>query len=280
MPATDPGILMLAPANIAVSAPLVDPTAISVVAPNPTPAIPTPAIPTPAIPNSVSAEPTAESVQAEATPSVVAPTDQASPSDDVTADTLKTKSEWRPLFDGKELGEWKKTKFGGEGAVDIEDGQISMDYGQYMTGLTHSGKDLPKNNYELELEAKRVDGGDFFCGLTFPVEKSHTSFVVGGWGGSVVGISSIDDMDASENPTTGYKVFKNGEWYKIRVRVTKGRLQAWINDSNFVDEELTADRLSTRIEMERCHPLGICCFDTQAAFRNIRIREVSEPAEK
>ena len=62
--------------------------------------------------------------------------------------------------------------------------------------------------------------------------------------------------------------------------MTKGRLQAWINDEEFVDDEITSDRLSTRIEMDRSQPLGIACFDTQAAIRNIRIREVTGPAEK
>ena len=187
---------------------------------------------------------------------------------------------WKSLFDGKQLGDWKPTRFGGEGEVSIKDKQIKCDYGQYMTGVTYSGKGLPTNNYELELEAIREDGSDFFCGLTFPVDKSHASFIIGGWGGSVVGISSIDDMDASENNTTGYKVFKNGQWYKIRVRVTPNRLQAWINDEMFVDEDVDGERLSTRIEVDRSKPLGVCCFDTQAAFRNIRMRKVTEPAKK
>lgn len=192
----------------------------------------------------------------------------------------KTNEEvWTSLFDGKSLGEWKSTEFGGEGEVDIKDGRIRCDFGQYMTGVTHSGKDIPTNNYEIELEAMREDGFDFFCGLTFPVDKNHASFIVGGWGGSVTGISSIDGMDASENSTTGYKVFKNKQWYKVRVRVTPGRLQTWVDDENFVDEEVTSDRLSTRIEVDRNKPLGIACFDTQASFRNIRIRKVTEPAQ-
>ena len=167
-----------------------------------------------------------------------------------------------------------------EGGVEVEDGQIKLDFGQYMTGVTHSGKDLPKNNYEIELEAMREDGSDFFCGLTFPVDDKHASFICGGWGGSLIGVSSIDGMDASENSTTGYMTFENKKWYKVRLRVTKDRLQAWIDNEILVDEEVESDRLSTRIEMDRCQPLGIACFDTQAAIRNIRIREVTGPEEK
>jgi hypothetical protein len=47
-------------------------------------------------------------------------------------------------------------------------------------------------NYEIKLEAKKVTGNDFFCGMTFPVGDSFCSFIVGGWGGPVVGLSSID----------------------------------------------------------------------------------------
>ena len=44
--------------------------------------------------------------------------------------------------------------------------------------------------------------------------------LLGGWGGGVVGISSIDTMDASENETTKYRQFVTDRWYKVRLRVT------------------------------------------------------------
>ena len=211
--------------------------------------------------------------------SVAEPVEATAEAKDVAEEKQGAEGEWTSLFDGKSLGHWKSTNFGGEGEVEVKNGVIMCDYGQYMTGITHSGRDLPKNNYEIELEARRDDGFDFFCGITFPVDDSHASFITGGWGGSVTGISSIDDMDASENNTTGYSVFKNKQWYKIRIRVTPGHLQAWIDDENYVNEEVTADRLSTRIEVDRSKPLGIACFDTQASYRNIRIRKVDGPAE-
>lgn len=197
------------------------------------------------------------------------------PGDTSSPDDVK----WRSLFNGNTLGDWKSTEFGGEGEVFVEDGSIHCEFGQYLTGVTYEGKDLPTNNYEIELEASRQDGFDFFCGLTFPINDSHVTFVVGGWGGSVVGISSIDDMDASENDTTAYMVFKNKQWYKIRVRVTTDRIQTWIDDKVVVDRDVKESRLSTRIEVDASKPLGLAAFDTHAAYRNIRIREVSEAAE-
>ncbi len=95
------------------------------------------------------------------------------------------------LFDGKSLDGWKKTNFGGEGDVEVIDGQIILSMGYPMTGVTLAGGNLPTRNYEISLEAKRIEGTDFFCGLTFPVNDSHCSLIAGGWGGTLVGLSCI-----------------------------------------------------------------------------------------
>src|SRR4051794_39749719 len=84
-------------------------------------------------------------------------------------DADKDGRNWKPLFDGKSLKNWKSTNFGGEGEVSVEDGAIVMERGSNMTGVTYDGKDFPKTNYELTLEAKRTQGLDFFCTTTFPV---------------------------------------------------------------------------------------------------------------
>src|SRR5687768_11202309 len=76
---------------------------------------------------------------------------------------------WKSLFDGKTLTNWKSTNFGGEADVEVKDGAIIMEQGSDMTGVTYSGKDFPKLDYEFTLEGKRVKGGDFFCTTTFPV---------------------------------------------------------------------------------------------------------------
>src|SRR5688500_18980968 len=72
---------------------------------------------------------------------------------------------WTSLFDGRSLKGWKSTEFGGEGEVKVEDGAIVMELGQDMTGITWAGKEPPpKTNYEIAMEAARLDGSDFFCG--------------------------------------------------------------------------------------------------------------------
>ena len=182
---------------------------------------------------------------------------------------------WRSLFDGKTLTGWKVTNFGGEGEVTVEDACIVMDMGSSLTGVTYKGE-LPTTNYEVSLEAKRLDGIDFFCGLTFPVEKSHCSFIVGGWAGTVVGLSSIDGMDASSNETSRFMSFKNDRWYRIRVQVRPERIQAWIDDEQVVNLDIQGRKISTRIEVDLSKPLGIAAWETRAALRNIRIRELGK----
>lgn len=182
-------------------------------------------------------------------------------------------SAWQPLFDGETLDSWKSTQFGGEGDVHVERGAIHLEFGSPLTGITYT-QPFPRVNYEVELEARRIDGIDFFCALTFPVDDAYCSFVVGGWAGSVVGLSSIDGKDASENDTTRYMNFETGRWYRIRLRVTPVAIQAWIDDQQVVDQPRANHKISTRNEVSLSAPLGIATFETRAALRKLRFREL------
>jgi hypothetical protein len=203
---------------------------------------------------------------------------------DAYADEPPTKGEaktpkvkWTALFDGKTLKDWERTNFGGEGEVAVEDGAIVMQSGGPITGVHYKGKQkLPTTNYELTLEAMKARGDDFFCGLTFPVDKSFCSFIVGGWAGGIVGISSIDGMDASENETTRFQNFKQKQWYKIRVRVTKDRVQCWIDKDSLVDVDVKGRKLDVRPEVDLSKPLGICAFETVSKLRHIQVRQLTE----
>jgi hypothetical protein len=185
---------------------------------------------------------------------------------------------WHSLFDGKTLGPWKSTEFGGEGDVLVKDGAIALEFGASLTGVTldptalPAGQALPRSNYELRLEAQRVDGTDFFCGLTFPVKDAYCSLIVGGWGGTLVGLSSIDGEDASENKTRLSRAFKKATWYRIAVRVTDERIQAWIDGEPVIDQELKGRSVTIRPEVSLSKPLGICTWETRALLRNLEWR--------
>jgi len=184
---------------------------------------------------------------------------------------------WKNLFDGKTLDNWKVPAFGGEGEVKVTDGAIVMAMGNNMTGVTYTGT-VPRIDYELTLEGKRISGNDFFATTTFPVGKDPCSFVTGGWGGTVIGLSCIDFYDASDNATTKFSDFKTGQWYRFRIRVTKAKIEVWVDGDKVVDQAVPGHKISIRDEVDLNQPLGLATYSTEGAVRNIRLRQL-RPAE-
>jgi hypothetical protein len=182
------------------------------------------------------------------------------------------------MFNDSNLAGWTETPFAGRGETECRFGLMVLNMGDPFTGLNYTNE-FPTLNYEIALEAMRVMGSDFFCGLTVPVGDSFCTLVVGGWGGSVVGISSLDGLDASENETTKYEAFESGRWYRIRLRVTRDRIEAWINQEKLVNVVTTAKKISLRPgEIELSKPVGLAVWQTTAALRNIQVRRVDQPA--
>ncbi len=186
---------------------------------------------------------------------------------------------WRSLYDGSSLNGWHVTNFGAVGRVEIQQGLLVFWMGGPFVGVNYTN-DVPSMNYEVTLEAMRVAGDDFFCGLTFPVGNSFASLIVGGWGGSLVGISSIDGADASENETTQTMSFVTGRWYRIRLRVSEQKLEAWIDRKKIVDVVTTDHKFSLRPgEIMLSKPFGLASWMTSAAFRDLKTRNVAGPAD-
>jgi hypothetical protein len=177
------------------------------------------------------------------------------------------------IFDGKSLEGWEITNFGPQGPVYVSGGGIILGMGEGCTGITWK-RTFPEINYKVSLEAKRVSGNDFFCGMTFPVMKDPCTLIVGGWGGTTVGLSSINGRDASENETTMLKKFDKDRWYKICLVVTKDTIKALIDDVVVVDFAIDNKKLSVRPEVELSKPFGLTSWNTTAALRNIRVEKI------
>jgi hypothetical protein len=125
--------------------------------------------------------------------------------------------------------------------------------------------------------AMRKDGTDFFCAITFPARGTDecVTLIVGGWGGSLVGISSIDGKDASENETRSTQAFEPGAWYRIRLLREGERIAAWINNKKVVDVDTTGKKLSLREgPISECAPFGLATWQTTAVIRNVRWRRI------
>ncbi|KAA3608709.1 MAG: DUF1080 domain-containing protein [Planctomycetota bacterium] len=179
---------------------------------------------------------------------------------------------WQELFDGKQLAPWQATAFGGEAEVRIENGRLLLPFGFPLTGITWQGEPPFRLDYELELVAARLDGSDFFCGLTFPVGEEFLTLILGGWGGATCGLSCLDGEDASANESVRYRRFETGKDYRIRIQVRRHRIQVWLDDEAFLDQDLSGRRLSLRPEVSLSRPLGIASFATSTSLASIRWR--------
>ncbi len=185
---------------------------------------------------------------------------------------LAAAADWQSLFNGTSLDGWKETPFARHPPVRIEKSAIVLDAGQPLTGITWKGE-FPHNDFEIRFEAQKGKGGDFFASLTFPVDDSHATWVLGGWGGDIVGISSIDGWDASDNETRSYFTFEPGRWYTMRLKVSPEKILAWIDDKQVVNVAITGRQLTLRPgDIEVSAPLGFASYNTTGTIRKIEYK--------
>jgi len=194
--------------------------------------------------------------------------------------------EWVPLFDGKTLKGWKVVDhflgpWGGKGGeVRVENGQIVLETAHSGTGIAWTGR-FPAINYELTCEAMRLAGNSDFCNITFPVAASRCGLMIGGYENTKVALSMVNGRGPDDrNPTTRRMAFESKRWHHVRLRVTKDKVQAWINREKVIDLATTGRRFATSPFHEGLKPLGLSTFRTKAALRNIRLRRLKpEPAK-
>lgn len=179
------------------------------------------------------------------------------------------------LFNGKTLDGWEITNFGPQGPVYVSGSEIILGMGDGCTGITWK-KDFPRVNYKVTLDARRVEGNDFFCGITFPVGKEYCSLIIGGWAGATVGLSCINGLDAAENETTRLMNFEKNRWYNICLEVKEDEIKASIDSVLVVDFRKGSKRLSIRPEVELSKPFGIASWNTRAALKNIRVVKIED----
>jgi hypothetical protein len=180
---------------------------------------------------------------------------------------------WTALFDGKTLTNWAVTDFAGHGPVTVDAGQIKIAMGDDLGGITWTNGPLPKTDYEISLDAVKVEGGDFFCGLTFPVADSSCSLIVGGWGGGLVGLSSLDGQDASENETSKSMYLETGHSYHVVLRVTPKKIEAWLDKDKVIDVSIEGRKVALRPgAIYLSAPLGVATYSTTAKLKDFKLR--------
>lgn len=167
---------------------------------------------------------------------------------------------------------WGRVQFGGDGEIILKDGVFRIGMGVEMSGIRFEDQ-IPTVPYSIELEARRITGTDFFCGLTFPVRSQDEclTLILGGWGGGTVGLSSIDEKDASENETTSYRNFEAERWYHVKLIVTDHQIHVELDGEAVINYEIGEHNLGLRPgSIDLCAPLGLTTFQTQSEIRNLR----------
>lgn len=180
------------------------------------------------------------------------------------------------LLEGTLAGLWKATGIPDEAEMKVENGELILPAGLPMTGAKWMGwtADLPVTSYAITYEALKVEGEDAFGMVTFPVGNldTHATFVLGGWGGTVTGISSIDFKDANENQTRAEQRFELGRWYRVRVEVRPEDLRAWVDDRLVVNATIKGKQIGLRPGfIDHCRPFGFATYATTGRIRKVSV---------
>lgn len=181
-------------------------------------------------------------------------------------------------FEAKTWTVLKKFYFDAPGKVYVEKDQLILEPGQELTGVAwhKSNGEFPDCEYEVTLQAMRIEGEDFLCGMTFPTgEKEHATLILGGWDGSAVGISNIDGLSAIENETTRSVDFKNGKWYDVKLSVAGGYIRVWLDGKKLIEVKTKDRKFEVWPQMEPCRPFGLATYLTKGAYRNIKIHDLA-----
>jgi hypothetical protein len=182
-------------------------------------------------------------------------------------ETATAEVPWVPLD-----GQWQHA-MGGELSFPAP-GALRLGWGETLSAAKWTGAPV-KPPFEMELEARRIDGTDFFCGITFPARDSGEclTWVVGGWGGSLVGLSSIDGKDAAENETTAHRPFEKERWYRLRLKCGAERIEGWIDGERAIDFAPAGKQLGLRPgPIDQCAPFGLATWQTTGEFKGLRWR--------
>ncbi len=191
----------------------------------------------------------------------------------------KAPTSWR-LLDTNLLPHWQNAGMAGAGEIRLTAHEVTLGPGKPMTGVRFDAWEklgLPVTDYALEFEAMRVEGQDFFGAVTFPVHslKTCATLVNGGWGGGLVGISSIDEQNANENATRSEHRFTNDQWYRFRLEVRDDNLKGWLDGRLIINTSIKGRTISLRpVDIEQCAPFGIATYLTEGKVRNLVVESL------
>jgi hypothetical protein len=175
------------------------------------------------------------------------------------------------------LPAWKDTNISAAGPVVMRDHVIRLGIGAPMTCVQFPAwpeAKLPTLDYAIEMEARRVEGSDFFSALTFPVGELTrcVSFINGGWGGSTTGLSNIDSQTAAENRTASDQRYTPGQWHQFRIEVRANEIAVWMDQRVIIRTAVEGHLFDVRPgDIERCKPFGLASYESTGEIRRLDV---------
>ena len=184
-----------------------------------------------------------------------------------------------PLEPLRDEARWSQPEFAGAGEITLENEILVLGSGKPLTiaAWDPSPEHLAafSGDFEIRFDACRIEGGDFFASLTFPIRDSHLTLILGGWGGTLVGLSSLDHLDASENETRASIPLENGTWYPVRIRYTDPWIEVRIEDRIVVSENLRGRRLGLKPgDISLSRPFGFASWWSRGSVRNLVVERL------
>jgi hypothetical protein len=166
----------------------------------------------------------------------------------------------------------EESSFAQHGAVRADDGWLVLEAGRNRTGVACL-KEVPTTNYEIALEAMRETGAADFCNLVFPVGSSHCALTLDGYG-NMAGLDQVDGQPFNENEATKRLAYQQGQWYRVLVRVTAARVEAWVGGEKVIDLPRDGHRYALREDYQPLTLVGISTCDTAGVIRSIQFRRL------
>ncbi len=186
------------------------------------------------------------------------------------------------LFDGSDFEGWRAIRHfdvppsdgtGIGGQVFMEDGWLVLGPGNPMSGAAWTSA-VPRIDYEITFEAKRLDGRGDFC-LAFPVYSSTCLLQAGAWDMELLGIDVLDGRHPPDNETGQAFYLEQGTPYRFCLRVTDNSLAVRVNGRTWIDFSIAGHRFSLDRKWRKMDAVGIgAAWGTSAAFRNIKLRRI------
>ena len=188
---------------------------------------------------------------------------------------------WMPLFDGKSLQGWNVPKrfpveasrgSGDAGPVRVQNGAIVLAPGRPITAIAWAG-DFPSLDYEVSFEVQRTTPSAFLCEILFPVAETRVEATLGGWQG-VAALQFVDSRMGSANVTTRNFPSARGRWYSVRLRVTRPRIELWVDAEKLIDFGPAGHTIGAFQEWQPVAPFGLGTWESNSLVRSIQLRRI------